>query len=300
MRALTLPPFTAEHTHAIAAAACETADLPGADLRLMRLGENALYSAAGYTIVVRLARTMDYWPDVAREVEVSRWLHTANIPAAKAVAEIPQPIEVMGHPVTFWHFIHGQSAPYSRIGDLGDLLSQLHDTTPPATLSLPEQEILGRVRPRIINAPIADNDREFLLTRLDTLSQELPHLRYALPAAPVHGDAHIKNLMISHDTPILIDFERFAYGQPEWDLGMTATEYKVAGWWTPQQYQAFVDGYGFDVTSWPGFETIAAVHAIKMTTWVMQNINQSQAIADEFTARMRTLRDGEPSSWAPR
>lgn len=300
MRALTLPPFTAENTRTIATAACETAGLPASDLHLMRLGENALYSAAEGTVVVRLARTMDYWTDVTREVQVSRWLQTTNIPAAQVVDEIPQPIEVMGRPVTFWHFINGQPAPYSHIGDLGALLRQLHNTTPPATLELPEQDILGRVRPRILDAPITDSDRAFLLGRLDTLREQLSNLRYVLPAAPLHGDAHINNLMISHDTPVLIDFERFAYGQPEWDLGVTATEYSVAGWWTPQQYQAFVDGYGFDVTSWSGFDTIAAVHAIKMTTWVMQNITQSQAIADEFAARMRSLRDGEPSSWAPR
>lgn len=69
--------------------------------------------------------------------------------------------------------------------------------------------------------------------------------------------------MIRDGKAVLIDFERFAYGQPEWDVGMTATEYDTAGWWSPEQYRAFVDAYGFDVTQWSGFPTVEAVHQLK-------------------------------------
>lgn len=106
--------------------------------------------------------------------------------------------------------------------------------------------------------------------------------------------------MVCDGKTVLIDFERFAYGQPEWDLGMTATEHRSAGWWSPEQYQAFVDACGFDVTQWSGFETVEAVHQLKMTTWIMQHVQESQDIADEFEARMRTIRDGLPSTWTPR
>jgi thiamine kinase-like enzyme len=36
---------------------------------------------------------------------------------------------------------------------------------------------------------------------------------------------------------VLIDFERSAWGQPEWDLAMTATEHVTAGWWTGAEYR---------------------------------------------------------------
>jgi thiamine kinase-like enzyme len=105
--------------------------------------------------------------------------------------------------------------------------------------------------------------------------------------------------MICDDRPVLIDFERFAWGQPEWDLALTATEYLTAKWWTDNEYSQFVDAYGYDVTCWTGFDVLRAVHELKMTTWLMQNIAESPEIAEEYQVRMRTLR-GEPSpGWRP-
>lgn len=298
---MTTASFSADTTRAVTEAACAEAGIPSDDVRLMRLGENALFHIPSCRVVVRIARTMDYWADVVREVAVSKWLHQAGISAAQVVDSVGQPLAVDGHPVTFWHFISGEPAPYSRIGDLGSLLRRLHALEPPAELQLPNEDILDRVQPRIEKAPIAESDRRFLLRRLDELSDEVAALEYVLPASAVHGDAHIGNVMIADDgAPVLIDFERFAYGQPEWDLGMTATEFRTAGWWSDAEYQTFVDSYGFDVTQWSGFQTVQAVHQLKMTTWIMQNVQESQDIADEYDARMRTIRDGLSSTWSPR
>lgn len=292
--------FSSTATRAVMEEACAAAGLPTEDARLMRLGENALYHLPSQEVVVRIARTMDYWPDVAREVAVSKWLHEVGFAAAQVIDTISQPLVVSDYPVTFWHYIDGEPAPYSRIGDLGELLRRLHNLQIPPDLHLPPDDILGRVEPRVETAPIDEPDRKFLLARLEELRDEVANLEYALPASAVHGDAHIKNVMVANGESVLIDFERFAFGQPEWDLGMTATEYKTARWWTAEQYKTFVDAYGFDVTSWAGFRTMEAVHQLKMTTWVMQNVHESQDIADEFASRMRTIRDGLQSKWSPR
>lgn len=292
--------FSSATAHSAMRAACETVGLRSDDAQPMRMGENALYLLPSEDIVVRVARTLDYLPDVAREVSVSRWLRQAGLDAVEAVETLEQPVTAEGHPVTFWEYIRGEPAPYSRIGDLGALLHELHSLTPPRTLDLAEQNILDRVQPRVEKAPISDSDRTFLLSRLDELRGEVEQLDYPLEPCAIHGDAHIKNLMIRDGQAVLIDFERFAYGQPEWDIGMTATEWHTAGWWSSEQYRAFVDAYGFDITRWSGFPTIEAVHQLKMTTWIMQNIEESQDIAAEYEARMRTIRDGKPSIWAPR
>ncbi|MBB5156072.1 phosphotransferase enzyme family protein [Saccharopolyspora phatthalungensis] len=298
---MTATRFTRDSARRIARLACEEAALRVADsdLALIRLGENALFSVASEGVVVRVGRTLDYWPEVAREVAVARWLRAEGLPAAEIVEEIDQPLAVDGHPVTIWRYIAGEPAPYERIGDLGVLLRRLHLLTPPAELMAHDEDVLGRVQRRVESSPIAEPDRNFLLRRLVELREEVADLDYTLPPALIHGDAHIKNVMVSDGRSILIDFEGVAYGQPEWDVGMTATEYSTAGWWRPDQYEAFVEGYGFDVMRWPGFPTVRSVHELKMTTWIMQRVRDNSDIAEEFASRMRTIRDRVPSAWSP-
>ncbi|WP_433792143.1 phosphotransferase family protein [Actinoplanes sp. CA-252034] len=269
------------------------------DARPLRLGENALYYLPVESTVVRIARTMDYWADAVNEVNVARWLAEEKFPAAQAVA-IDQPIEVSGHPVTFWRYIEGRDGDRRDIGTLGTVLRRLHALGRPTAFVLPDEDILGRVESRIRMAEIPSNDKDFLLRNLGELRLKLESLCFPLASAPTHGDAHSENIMIRDGVPVLIDFERFAWGQPEWDLAMTATEYETAGWWTEEEYGAFASAYGYDVRSWSeGYAILRRVHELKMTTWLMQNIGESSDIADEFQVRMRTIRDGIKAKWRP-
>jgi aminoglycoside phosphotransferase (APT) family kinase protein len=242
---------------------------------------------------------MRYWQDANKEINVSRWLASHDVPAA-LVYDVPQPVAQNDRPVTFWHFIEGRPGDQRDIATLGTVLHSLHRTPPPTTFTLPHEQILDRVGPRIASAQIPDEDKQFLTDLLNTLTKSVTELRYPLQPAPTHGDAHSENLMIRDGEPVLIDFERFAWGQPEWDLAMTATEYLTAKWWTDAEYAKFCAAYGYDITTWTeGFPVLQAVHQLKMTTWLMQNVTESQEIADEYQARMRTLR-GEPSpGWQP-
>lgn len=265
----------------------------------MRFGENALFHVPAAAAVVRIARTMNYWADAVKEVNVAHWLAGHHFPAAQT-CEIPQPIEVDHRPVTFWRFISGRAGDQRDISTLGTLLRRLHGTPPPTTFALPPEDILGRVEPRIMAAPISAHDKGFLSTLLRDLHVRVAELDYPLPPAPTHGDAHSENLMIRDGEAVLIDFERFAWGQPEWDLAMTATEYVTAKWWTDDEYASFCAAYGYDVTEWTdGFDVLRAVHELKMTTWLMQNVAESEEIATEYQVRMRTLRGDGSSGWRP-
>ncbi|WP_202819201.1 phosphotransferase family protein [Actinosynnema sp. ALI-1.44] len=277
---------------------CSQAGVDSADAKLIRLGENALFHAPKAAVVVRIARS-GYGRDALKEVNVARWLAERNFPAAE-LYPVDQPITVDDHPVTFWKFIDGRPGERRDIATLGEVLRRLHGTRSPSSFNLPHAHMLGRVQPRIEIAPIPKSDRSFLLDRLSELESKLPSLRFPLKPGPIHGDAHNENLMFRNEKAILIDFERFAWGQPEWDLTMTATEYLTAGWWSTDEYQKFVDAYGYDVTSWhDGFDTLKAVNELTMTTWLMQNVDESTEIAAEYQVRMRTLR-GEPSpGWRP-
>jgi aminoglycoside phosphotransferase (APT) family kinase protein len=243
---------------------------------------------------------MAYWDDAGREVDVARWLASHGFPASRAYRGIAQPTEAAGHPVTFWEFIEGRDGDRSDIAVFAELLARLHRLPHPEGFTLPPEDPLGRVGRRLEAASVTEPDKEFLLTRLEALQAELPRLRFPLPTGPVHGDAHVQNLIITAGGPVVIDFERFARGHPEWDLSMTATEYQTAGWWTQEEYARFAAAYGFDVTSWDGYPVLRAAHELKMTSWLAQNISESREVADEVAARIGTLRGQvPPGNWRP-
>jgi len=281
-------------------AACAQAGLDSAGATLMRLGENALFKLAGAPVVVRVARTMAYWDDAAKEASVSRWLAASKIPAAQLYGDLDQPMLAAGHPVTLWRFLPGRVGGPDDVATLAGLLRQVHALPRPADFDLPAVDILGRVDPRIEAAFVPAEDKAFLLGRTAEIRAALRGLAFPLAVGPIHGDAHVQNVIFSEGTPTLLDFERFAFGQPEWDLSMTATEYRTAGWWTDEQYAAFCEAYGYDVTEWSGFDVLRQTHELKMVSWLAQNVGESRKAAAEYRVRMTTLRTGDGvGRWRP-
>jgi Ser/Thr protein kinase RdoA (MazF antagonist) len=295
-------PFSAAVAERVLRVACDVAGLDETGAELIRLGENALFRLSSQPVVVRIARTMEYWADAVKEVAVAHWLAEHQFPAAEVyeVDKVRQPVRAGEHPVTFWCYVPGRPGDRGDVTALGAVLHRLHRMPRPSTFDLPPEDVLGRFGPRIESAPVPAADKEFLLHRLEDLRSELPRLRYPLSPAAIHGDAYVQNLMFCDNQPILIDFERFAWGQPEWDLAQMATEYRTAGWFTSAEYGQFVEAYGYDVMSWEsGFDVLRATHEIQMTTWIMQNVNESPEVAEEYEKRMRTIRGvaSAPDRW---
>ncbi|MFG1976453.1 phosphotransferase [Nonomuraea fuscirosea] len=290
-------PFTSVEALTTLQETCELAGLAGQDARLVRLGENALFVLPAEQIVVRIARNVEVLDDVHKEVAVSAWLADAGIPAARTTAH-PQPLIVRNRPVTLWELIPDSSSPAS-LHDLACVLRELHDLAVPADLALPRMEILSRVSERINAAPIlTEEDREFLLARHRELQNAYDALTFPLKPCAVHGDAHSDNLIKAVDgSIILIDFERFAFGPPETDLAVTAIEHTL-GWGTRAEYDQFAECYGFDVMAWEGYSILREINELKMTTWLMQNVDEDAAIAQEFHNRMSSLRAPDmPRRW---
>ncbi|GLW90284.1 phosphotransferase [Actinokineospora globicatena] len=145
--------FSPQVTRAVLDAACTDAGFDSTDATLVRIGENALYRLANEPIIVRIARTMDYWHQAANEVHVAEWLADVDYPAAAVVADLVQPIEVGGHPVTLWRLIPGNDAGPQDITKLAQLLRRLHSLPAPAHFTLPGYDFAERVIRRLETAP---------------------------------------------------------------------------------------------------------------------------------------------------
>lgn len=286
--------FSSASTRAVLQQAAAAIGLNPAGAELLRLGENAIYRLCDAPVVMRIARGPEMWRDAAKEVAVAEWLAASGVPAAR-LWPVKQPMDIDGHPVTFWRLIDGRRGGPSDVRELARLLRAVHDLPQPTDFELPTQEPLLRVRPRIELASVPEEDRHFLINLLDELTDEIKRLRFPLPKTVNHGDAHVQNLMLTQTGEILlIDFEGFCWGHPEWDLATTATEYITAGFWTRRQYLEFAESYGYDITSWAGFPTIRRAREVSMTTWLMQNIANSPALRAEYEKRMMTIRRGRP------
>jgi aminoglycoside phosphotransferase (APT) family kinase protein len=279
--------------------ACHKIGASAENAGLIRLGENAIFGLPQEKIVVRIARSAAVLGDAEKEVAVASWLRDVGIPAAEPTAH-PQPLLVLSHPVTFWRLIDDSGAK-PALAELGRILRRLHAAPVPEELPLPPFDIFGRVAERITaSAVLAETDRQFLADKLADLRVRYAEVKFPLPAAAVHGDAHQANLIEATDGEVLlIDFERFAFGPPETDLAVTATEY-LLGWHSDPDYASFCQAYGFDVTAWKGFPVLRAINELKMTTWLMQNVGESEQIADEFRLRLASLHDDDaPRNWHP-
>ncbi|MGW4029990.1 phosphotransferase enzyme family protein [Streptomyces sp. NPDC004838] len=293
--------FTSAEAARVMAAACRAVGLDGRGAELIRFGENALFRLAAEPVIARIARSVEYLPFARNELAVSRWLATERFPAARVVDDLEQPLSIDGHPVTFWHLIRGADRK-ATYGELGAVLRDLHTLTPPAGLELPPYNVFGRTDLRIERAVgISEDDRQFLRQRDRELRAKHAELRFASAKGPVHGDAHIQNLMVDTEgRVILIDFENFGFDHPEWDLMVTAVEHHSLGWQTDTQYADFVREYGRDLRDWPGYDTLRGIQEFHMTTWLMQNVTENEKTAEEYRRRIAGLRDDDgPRDWHP-
>jgi hypothetical protein len=293
--------FTAEGTRGTLEAACAVSGLDARGAELLRVGENAIFRLRSVPLVARIARTVDYLPDVRTEVAAARWLEGAGFPAVRLAGPVDQPVIADGRVVTFWELV-SDTTVWGTVGELAVLLRRLHDLEPPSALVLPGLRPFGRVEGRIDCAPLGEDDRAFLRGRLGVLREAYAGLEFVLPAGPVHGDASIGNIIrrASDGVAILIDLDGFASGPREWDLVQTAMYFERLGWHTADEYADFVAGYGFDVLEWPGYPVLRDVRELLMVAWLAQNIAVSPEVAAEVGKRIADLRAGDGRrEWGP-
>ncbi|WP_340377385.1 aminoglycoside phosphotransferase family protein [Streptomyces sp. SS7] len=292
--------FTSAGAARVLRSACRTAGLDDRGAQLIRLGENALFRLASAPVVVRIARGKEWLSTAGKEVAVARWLAAEGFSAARIVEDVEQPLLIDGHPVTFWHLIveGDRKATY---GELGGILRDLHSLTVPAGLALPPFDPFGKQELRIDKAVIPEDDRAFLRKRWRELRERYAELCFATSKGPVHGDAHVQNLMIDNQgRAILIDFEAFCFDHPEWDLMVTAVEHHSLAWQTDEQYAEFVRAYGRDLYEWHAYDTLRGLQEFGMTTWLMQNVQEGEGVAAEYQRRIAGLRnEGAPRDWRP-
>ncbi|MCP2169040.1 phosphotransferase family protein [Goodfellowiella coeruleoviolacea] len=289
--------FTLDKLHAALARICAGAGLDHRGATLLRFTNNAVFQLASHPVVVRIVGSVALRHRVRKVVRVANWLAEHDVPAVRLLPGVAQPVRAGEHLATLWLTVpSGHRRADGR--DLAVLLRRLHRLPPPD--GLPPWQPLDDVRRRLADAEeLAAEDREFLERRCAEIETQLAELRFPLPPAVVHGDAHVGNVILGRHGPVLCDFDSTCLGPPEWDL--TALPVGVARLGHPSQwYRQLVAEYGFDVTGWSGYPVLRQVRELKLTTSVLPILRSNPAVRDELHRRLADFRAGNTSStWSP-
>lgn len=275
-------------------AACQAVSLSADDAELIRAGENLLYRLPD-RVVARVTR-VGQLDAATKEVRVSRWLRSLGVPVVEALGDIEQPVAIDGRAVTFWREL--PSHRHSTIPELAEVLRRLH-ALPAPDFDLPPLAPFVRLRGRISEAAfLSDEDQGWLLTHLSGLEDRYGALPPGKPWCAIHGDAWTGNVVVTDDGPVLLDLERFAYGPPEWDLSSIAVDYITFGDFPTEVWQNFCQRYGYDVTTWAGFEILRDARELRKVTFAAQMAPQRADIAEQAWHRLACIR-GEcgPRPW---
>jgi len=279
-------------------AVCAALGLDDRDGVALRCVNNAVYRFPAHAVVVKIVLTPGLSHRAAKVAAVARWLAEHGVPAVRLVEDVEQPVRAGDHLATVWHDVPKVGPPPTG-ADLARLLRLVHELPAPP-FELPAWEPLADVRARLADAThLEPTDRAFLERRCDEVEAALATLRYELPTGPIHGDAHLGNLIPGPDGPVLCDFDSTCIGPHEWDLmTMAVSQLRFGRPW--QNYRDFVEVYGFDVTRWPGFPVLREPRELKITTGPLVTLGASSRMRDEFERRLRTLRAGELDAvWQP-
>ncbi|MPZ00358.1 MAG: phosphotransferase [Actinophytocola sp.] len=284
------PRFTQDKLAAVLADVCGKAGLDAAGAELLRFTNNAVYALVSAPVVVRIVGSETLRHRVAKVVAVAEHFARHDVPAVRLYPGISQPVSAGEHVATLWWRVRERPVR-SGPADLGRLLRQVHAL--PVPDGLPGWSPLTDVRARVADAEELDlADRRFLLDRCDEVQAKLDALDFPLRPALVHGDAHLGNVLVADDGPVLCDFDSSGVGPPEWDLMPVALG--VLRFGDPMAvYEELADAYGFDVMAWDGFGVLQAARELKLTTSVLPILRSHPSVRPEFERRLTDLRAGD-------
>ncbi|MEJ3652050.1 aminoglycoside phosphotransferase family protein [Actinomycetes bacterium KLBMP 9759] len=265
--------------------------MPVRTVDLIRIGTNAVFRINGDTIA-RVAPRLDLLTNAQLQIDVAGWLENVGFPAVRAV-HVDQPIIAGAHVVTLWRSAC-EGEVYAPIADVARIIRDLHKLPAPVGIDLPDLVPFG---PPDAELPtfegLAPADAEFLRERLDWARRTFADLPFALEPGVIHGDANVGNVLLDDaGEAVLIDLDSFSRGPREWDLIQTAIFADRFGWHTAEEYRTFVEVYGYDITTWAGYEDLALMREVSMTRWISKKARTSDAARKEATKRIVAIRSG--------
>jgi phosphotransferase family enzyme len=272
--------------------ACKAADLDSSNLFVLHHHATGVYLLPAINVIARLHRGAEQQGG-RTAVVTARWAADHGVPVTEPVCD---PVAADDVTVTFWRYYpqpDGQPAPDASA--LGTILRQLHQLHgAPTELSRYRPLIrLGEVLGGGTWLPTADH--MWLSEQRAELLDQYAQIRSELGEGLIHGDAYPGNTLWDGERAILGDWDEVAHGPRELDLINTHQGARFGR--SIEERNAFNSGYGWDVTTWPGFPTLRAMRDLHTLAAYIERSNAGdQAAMTEVRHRIQTLRDGDATA----
>ncbi|BCY09651.1 phosphotransferase enzyme family protein [Actinoplanes sp. L3-i22] len=288
--------FTEEQSRPVLAKVCGLLGRPVAEAVLLRHHTNAVYAVAG--VVVKIAPPAITFDCLRTVVDLVQWLVERGFPTVALVADLPQPIEVDGYPVTVWERLDaGVDRPVTT-GELGRLLNDLHALArPPIKLATLDPRA-GIRRSIAASRILPPSDQNVLVRRLGVLS-EVWTTGMPLGVGLVQSDPQVRNALRRADgTPVLADWDGACIGPRIWDVATVAVHCRRFG--AGHAFTDFLAAYGRDPREWEHFEDLCRLRELQMIATNARKAEPGSAAAAEVHRRVAGLRRGrrELTAWS--
>ncbi len=202
----------------------------------------------------------------AEEMRVAQFLAAEGAPVAPPSDAVdPGPHEQDGFAITFWRWIDHDPARADPVA-AGRSLRELHEALLRYTGVLPTCDRLGEIRTLL--AALELDELLALANRLKPLD-----------GRPIHGDAHLSNVLWSPDGPLWSDFENACLGPVEYDLA--CLRYRRV-----PEAEAAIGAYG----EHGDVDAVMPLLALQLAAWTQLVAERSDDPAHHAEARRRLER----------
>lgn len=200
---------------AAALAAARELGLPVDDPAPIEGAANVFVHLRPAPVLARVTVTLDRGPEaLAAELAFAR-------AAAERGAPVVPPADDRVHgKVTFWQYVEHRRAEPRDAAAIGSSLRVLHDAVADLELPLARFDRLDEAE-NVASSPL-------MLDAIAFARERLAHLDFT--ERPIHGDAHVRNALITDGGPIWADLENVCRGPVEYDLACLEWRKRVHGW----------------------------------------------------------------------
>jgi Phosphotransferase enzyme family len=186
-------------------------------------------------VVARVAGTIavvrpgDEW--LRREVAVAGALAAAGAPVVAPSDELPPGPHLQdGRLVSFWTHVPAREAPVDPVA-AGEALRACHAALRSFAGSLPLLGVITEAEALLARlaaeGTLAPDDAGGIQRRFDELRAAMENLR--APVQPLHGDAHLGNVLNGPDGPLWNDWEDTCLGPVGWDAACLVSTARMTG-----------------------------------------------------------------------